>query len=102
VARFAGHLHLLISEHGFADGARSLLQALTLRLATATRPGTVRFALADPGGAGPVPQRVPALPAQLRVSTPGGLRVGVAASPAETEALLTMLTSRVGRSPRPG
>ena len=37
VARFAGHGHLLISEHRFADGARSLLQALTLRLATATR-----------------------------------------------------------------
>ena len=50
VARFAGHGHLLISECGFADGARSLLQALTLRLATATRPGTVRFALADPVG----------------------------------------------------
>ena len=29
VARFAGHGHLLISERGFADGARSLLQALT-------------------------------------------------------------------------
>ncbi len=58
VARFAGHGHLLISECGFAEGAhgahraRSLLQALTLRLATATRPGTVRFALADPVGQG--------------------------------------------------
>ena len=85
VARFAGHGHLLISEHGFADGARSLLQALTLRLATATRPGTVRFALADPVGQGRYLSAFLRLPAQLRVGTAGGLRVGVAASPAETE-----------------
>jgi DNA segregation ATPase FtsK/SpoIIIE, S-DNA-T family len=95
VARLAGHGHLLISEHGFADGARSLLHALTLRLATATRPGTVRFALADPVGQGRYLSAFLRLPAQLRVGTPGGLRVGVAASPAETEALLTTLTRHV-------
>ena len=95
VARFAGHGHLLISECGFADGAhgaRSLLQALTLRLATATRPGTVRFALADPVGQGRHLSAFLRLPAHIRVGSSG---VGVAASPAETEALLTMLTSHV-------
>ncbi|HEY1322961.1 MAG TPA: FtsK/SpoIIIE domain-containing protein [Streptosporangiaceae bacterium] len=89
VARFAGHGHLMISEHGFADGARSLLQALTLRLATATRPGTVRFALADPVGQGRYLSAFLRLPAQLRAGP------GVAASPAETEALLTALTGHV-------
>jgi S-DNA-T family DNA segregation ATPase FtsK/SpoIIIE len=89
VARFAGHGHVLISERGFADGARSLLQALTLRLATAARPGTVRFALADPVGQGRYLSAFLRLPAQLRVGQ------GVAASPAETEALLTALTSHV-------
>jgi len=92
VARFAGHGHLLISESGFADGARSLLQALTLRLATATRPGTVRFALADPAGQGRYLSAFLRLPAALRVGVHG---VGVAASPAETEALLTTLTGHV-------
>ena len=71
VARFAGHGHLLISERGFADGARSLLQALTLRLATATRPGTVRFALADPVGQGRYLSAFLRLPAQLRVGAAG-------------------------------
>ena len=89
VARFAGHGHLLISEHGFADGARSLLQALTLRLATATRPGTVRFALANPVGQGRYLSAFLRLPAQLRVGA------GVAASPAETESLLATLTGHV-------
>src|SRR6266566_1042662 len=89
VARFAGHGHLLISECGFADGARSLLQALTLRLATATRPGTVRFALADPVGQGRHLSAFLRLPAQMRVGT------RVAAGPAETEALLTTLTDHV-------
>jgi DNA segregation ATPase FtsK/SpoIIIE, S-DNA-T family len=89
VARFAGHGHLLISECGFADGARSLLQALTLRLATATRPGTVRFALADPVGQGRHLSAFLRLPAQMRVGT------RVAAGPAETEALLTTLTGHV-------
>jgi S-DNA-T family DNA segregation ATPase FtsK/SpoIIIE len=92
VARFAGHGHLLISEHGFADGARSLLQALTLRLATATRPGTVRFALADPVGQGRYLSAFLRLPAQLRAGAGEG---GVAASPAETEALLSTLTGHV-------
>ena len=89
VARFAGHGHLLISECGFADRARSLLQALTLRLATATRPGSVRFALADPVGQGRHLSAFLRLPAQMRVG------IGVAASPAETEALLTTLTGHV-------
>ena len=71
VARFAGHGHLLISECGFADGARSLLQALTLRLATATRPGSVRFALADPVGQGRHLSAFLRLPAQMRVGTAG-------------------------------
>jgi DNA segregation ATPase FtsK/SpoIIIE, S-DNA-T family len=95
VARFAGHGHLLISERGFAAGARSLLQALTLRLATATRPGTVRFALADPVGQGRYLSAFLRLPAALRVSAPGSRGVGVAASPAEIEALLTALNSHV-------
>ena len=98
VARFAGHGHLLISESGFADGdpgvlrARSLLQALTLRLATATRPGSVRFALADPVGQGRHLSAFLRLPAQMRVGSGG---VGVAASPAEVEALLATLTGHV-------
>ena len=92
VARFAGHGHLLISERGFADGARLLLQALTLRLATATRPGTVRFALADPVGQGRHLSAFLRLPVHMRVGSGG---VGVAASPAETEALLNTLTSHV-------
>ncbi|HEV2537691.1 MAG TPA: FtsK/SpoIIIE domain-containing protein [Streptosporangiaceae bacterium] len=89
VARFAGHGHLLISERGFAAGARSLLQALTLRLATATRPGTVRFALADPVGQGRYLSAFLRLPASLRAGT------AVAAGPAETETLLTALNSHV-------
>jgi len=89
VARFARHGHVLISERGFADGARSLLQALVLRLATAAGPGRVRFALADPIGQGRHLSAFLRLPAQLRVGA------GVAARPAEIEALLTMLTDHV-------
>jgi DNA segregation ATPase FtsK/SpoIIIE, S-DNA-T family len=89
VARFAGHGHVLISERGFADGARSLLQALVLRLVTATRPGLVRFALADPVGQGRHLSAFLRLPPRLRVGT------GVAARPAEIEALLTTLTEHV-------
>ena len=92
VARFARHGHVLISEHGFGDGghqARSLLQALVLRLATATAPATVRFALADPVGQGRHLSAFLRLPAQLRVGT------GVAARPTEIEALLTTLTDHV-------
>jgi DNA segregation ATPase FtsK/SpoIIIE, S-DNA-T family len=92
VARFARHGHVLISERGFADGARSLLQALVLRLATATRPGTVRFALADPVGQGRHLSAFLRLPALLRVGTLGG---GVAARSTEIEALLTRLTDHV-------
>jgi DNA segregation ATPase FtsK/SpoIIIE, S-DNA-T family len=92
VARFARHGHVLISESGFADGdptPRSLLQALVLRLATAAGPGRVRFALADPVGQGRHLSAFLRLPAQLRVGT------GVAARPAEIEALLTTLTHHV-------
>jgi DNA segregation ATPase FtsK/SpoIIIE, S-DNA-T family len=89
VARFAGHGHLLISERGSSDRARSLLQALTLRLATATSPGSVRFALADPVGQGRHLSAFLRLPAQLRAGA------GVAASPAEIEALLATLTRHV-------
>jgi DNA segregation ATPase FtsK/SpoIIIE, S-DNA-T family len=92
VARFARHGHVLISESGFADGdpaPRSLLQALVLRLATATGPGRVRFALADPAGQGRHLSAFLRLPAQLRVGA------GVAARPEEIEALLTTLTDHV-------
>ena len=92
VARFARHGHVLISERGFADGdprPRSLLQALVLRLATAAGPGRVRFALADPVGQGRHLSAFLRLPAQLRVGT------GVAAGPAEIEAMLTALTDHV-------
>jgi DNA segregation ATPase FtsK/SpoIIIE, S-DNA-T family len=90
VARFTGHGHLLIeAEHGAANGARSLLQALTLRLAVATRPGTVRFALADPLGQGEQLSGFLRLPATLRVGT------GVASSATEIEALLKTLTDHV-------
>ena len=80
VARFARHGHVLISEHGSGDGGhrvRSLLQALVLRLATATGPGTVRFALADPVGQGRHLSAFLRLPAQLRVGASGaGWRPG--------------------------
>jgi DNA segregation ATPase FtsK/SpoIIIE, S-DNA-T family len=89
VARFARHGHLLISEDGFTDGARSLLQALTLRLAVATVPGTVRFALADPVGQGAYLSAFLRLPPQLRVGS------GVAAGPPEIEDLLARLTGHV-------
>jgi DNA segregation ATPase FtsK/SpoIIIE, S-DNA-T family len=92
VARFARHGHVLISERGFADGdptPRSLLQALVLRLATATRPGTVRFALADPVGQGRHLSAFLRLPPPLRVGS------GVAARPADIETLLTTLTAHV-------
>jgi DNA segregation ATPase FtsK/SpoIIIE, S-DNA-T family len=86
---FAGHGHLLITEFGSGDRERSLLQAVTLRLATATRPGTVRFALADPAGQGRHLSAFLRLPAQLRVGS------GIAASPEEIEDLLTALTRHV-------
>ena len=79
VARFARHGHLLITESGFVPGARSLLQALALRLATAAGPGTVRFALADPVGQGQHLSAFLRLPAPMRVGgwgrgQPGGDR----------------------------
>jgi DNA segregation ATPase FtsK/SpoIIIE, S-DNA-T family len=86
---FAGHGHLLITEFRSGDRERSLLQALTLRLATATRPGTVRFALADPVGQGRHLSAFLRLPAQLRAGS------GIAASPEEIETLLTALTRHV-------
>src|SRR5580693_2692736 len=95
VARFARHGHLLIDESGDAERARSLLQAVTLRLATATGPGTVRFALADPVGQGRYLSAFLRLPGQLRVGGGVGGGAGVAASPAEIEALLGGLTRHV-------
>ena len=90
VARFTGHGHLLIeAEDGATKVARSLLQALALRLAVATRPGTVRFALADPLGQGEQLSGFLRLPASLRVGT------GVASSATEIEALLKTLTDHV-------
>jgi hypothetical protein len=92
VARFAGHGHLLIAEDGAGKGseaARSMLQAVTLRLAAATRPGTVRFALADPVGQGQHLSAFLRLPAQVRV----GARIAVSA--AEIEDLLTALVGQV-------
>jgi DNA segregation ATPase FtsK/SpoIIIE, S-DNA-T family len=84
LAPFRGHGHLVMeAESG------GLLQALALRLATATRPGTVRFALADPVGQGRHLSALLRLPAHLRVGT------GVAASPEEIEHLLTALTRHV-------
>ena len=92
VARFVRHGHLMITESGFVSGARSLLQALALRLATAATPGTVRFALADPVGQGQYLSAFLRLPPSMRVSGHG---VGVAASPEEIEDLLTTLTGYV-------
>jgi DNA segregation ATPase FtsK/SpoIIIE, S-DNA-T family len=90
VAQFTGHGHLLIrAETEAAAGARSLLQAVTLRLAVATRPGTIRFALADPLGQGEKLSGFLRLPRELRVGT------GVASSAAEIEALLRTLTDHV-------
>jgi hypothetical protein len=91
VARFTGpggHL-LIAAESGGAAGARALLQTLTLRLAVATRPGTMRFALADPVGQGGQLSGFLRLPPALRVGS------GVASSAAETQALLTALTEHV-------
>jgi S-DNA-T family DNA segregation ATPase FtsK/SpoIIIE len=84
LAPFRGHGHLLIET-----GSDELLQVLALRLATATRPGTVRFALADPVGQGRHLSAMLRLPAHLRVGS------GVAASPEEIEHLLTALTRHV-------
>lgn len=93
IASFAGHGHVMITE-GDPDIARSLLQALTLRLAVATAPGTVRFALADAAGQGRYLSAFLRLPASLRVSS-SGQGGGVAASPEEIEDLLHALTGHV-------
>jgi len=84
LAPLRGHGHLLIEA-----GSDELLPVLALRLATAARPGTVRFALADPVGQGRHLSAMLRLPGHLRV---GG---GVAASPEEIEYLLTALTRHV-------
>lgn len=94
VVPFARHGHLLIvetgpPETGLAETARSVLQAVILRLATATAPGTVRFALADAAGQGRYLSAFLRLPAQLRAGD------GVAASPEEIEDLLNDLTRHV-------
>jgi DNA segregation ATPase FtsK/SpoIIIE, S-DNA-T family len=90
VAQLTGHGHLLIATQARgAAVARSLLQAVTLRLAVATRPGTIRFALADPLGQGEQLSGFLRLPAELRVGA------GVASSAAQIEALLRTLTDHV-------
>jgi S-DNA-T family DNA segregation ATPase FtsK/SpoIIIE len=89
IARFARHGHLLITEDGPTGVARSLLQVITLRLAVATAPGTVRFALADAAEQGRYLSAFLRLPPALR---PG---IGVAASPEEIEDLLGALTRHV-------
>ncbi len=89
VTRFARYGHLLIAEGGSPRRARSLLQALTLRLAVATVPGTVRLALADPAGQGHYLSAFLRLPPALRVGS------GIAAGPAEIEVLLARLTEHV-------
>ena len=89
VARLAGQGHLLITAGGHAAAsARLLLQALALRLAVAAKPGTIRFALADPAGQGQHLSAFLRLPASLRV---GDLAVGEA----EVEALLKALNEHV-------
>jgi hypothetical protein len=94
VARFARHGHLLIAEDGPADLARSLLQAVTLRLAVSTAPGTVRFALADAAGQGRYLSAFLRLPPALRAG-PNVASTGVAASPEQIEDLLAALTRHV-------
>ncbi len=89
IARFARHGHLLITEGGPAGVARSLLQAITLRLAVATAPGTVRFALADAAEQGRYLSAFLRLPPALRSGA------GVAASPDEIEDLFSALTRHV-------
>jgi DNA segregation ATPase FtsK/SpoIIIE, S-DNA-T family len=84
LAPFRGHGHLIIETE-----SDQLLQTLALRLATAARPGTVRFALADPVGQGRQLSALLRLPGHLRVGN------GVAASPEEIEYLLTALTRHV-------
>jgi len=93
VARFTGHGHLVIAQGGRAGVARSLLQAIVLRLAVATAPGTVRFALADAAGQGGQLSAFLRLPPSLRVSS--SVHGGVAASPDEIEDLFRALTVHV-------
>ena len=89
VARLAGHGHILITaERGAGGAARSLLQALALRLAVAGKPGAIRLALADPAGQGQHLSAFLRLPASQRAGD-------LAVSEAEVEALLTALTEQV-------
>lgn len=90
VVRLVGHGHVFIlAEPDGTPHARSVLQALTLRLATATAPGSARFALVDPVGAGQHLSAFLRLPPALRFGS------GVAASPAEIENLLQRLIDHV-------
>jgi hypothetical protein len=83
----AGHVLITAAREG-VTAARSLLQALTLRLVVATQPGRVRLALADPSGQGQH------LSAFLRL--PAALRAGdLAVSGIEVSALLRGLTEHV-------
>lgn len=89
VARLAGYGHLLIAaKPEAADAARSLLQALALRLAISARPGTLKLALADPSGQGRHLSGFLRLPAALRAGD-------LAAAEGELEILLQELTEHV-------
>ena len=89
VARFAGHGHLLIDENGFADQARSLLQALALRLAAARTPGPC-------GSRWPIRWGMASTSARSCGCQPSsGWVPGVATTTAEIEALLAVLAGHV-------
>ena len=92
VARFAGHGHLLISECGFADGAPVAAAGAHPAAGHGDQAGHGAVRARRSGRAGPAPERVPAA---ARAACGWARTVGVAASPAETEALLTTLTSHV-------
>jgi S-DNA-T family DNA segregation ATPase FtsK/SpoIIIE len=89
VLRLVGHGHLLITAGQDAvSSARSLLQAVALRLAVAAPPGIIRFALADPAGQGQHLSAFLRLPASLRIGD-------LAVSEAEVETLLKALNEHV-------
>ena len=88
VASFVGQGHLLIDSKD-GQGAARLLQVLALRLATASKPRTMRFALADTVGQGQHLSAFLRLPVSLRVGST------VATSAAEVESLLKVLTDHV-------
>lgn len=90
VARFFGHGHIFVLAQGVASAkTHSLLQAMTLRLATATNPGTIRFAFADPAGQGRNLSGFLRLPQDLRMGN------AVAVSRDDIAALLMALNGHV-------